>query len=72
MANREAAVGAPRRRMAHVEGIKEIDPRDYELLRKFTSEQGKILSSRFTGMPPKLQRRLARAIRRARVMGLVR
>ncbi|MEI8121943.1 MAG: 30S ribosomal protein S18 [bacterium] len=49
-----------------------MDPRDYELLRKFTSEQGKILPARFTGASPQQQRSVARAIRRARVMGLLR
>jgi small subunit ribosomal protein S18 len=42
------------------------------MLRKFTSEQGKILPARLTGAAPQLQRSVARAIRRARVMGLLR
>ena len=61
-----------RRRSRHLENVREIDSRDYELLRKCMTEQGKIMPSRFTGATPKQQRQLARAIRRARVMGLLR
>ena len=65
-------LGMVRRRSPHLDGVTDIDPRDYELLRKFMTEQGKILSARFTGASPKLQRKIARAVRRARVMGLLR
>ena len=61
-----------KRRVPQVEQIKSIDPRDYELLRKFMSEQGKILPARLTGATPQLQRSIARAIRRARTMGVLR
>lgn len=61
-----------KRRVPQIESIKVIDPRDYELLRKFTSEQGKILPARLTGATPQQQRAVARAIRRARVMGVLR
>ncbi len=61
-----------RRRSRYPEGVKAIDFHDYETLKKFMTEQGKIMPSRITGATPKMQRRLARAIRRARVMGLVR
>jgi small subunit ribosomal protein S18 len=61
-----------KRRVPQIESLKHIDPRDYELLRKFTSEQGKILPARLTGASPQQQRSVAKAIRRARVMGLLR
>ena len=61
-----------RRRVTGIEAIKVIDPRDIELLRKFTTEQGKIVPSRLTGALPAQQRAIARAIRRARIMGLLR
>ena len=61
-----------RRRSRYLENVTEIDFRDYELLRRFVTEQGKIMPSRFTGAGPKQQRQIARAIRRARVMGLLR
>jgi small subunit ribosomal protein S18 len=72
--NRSSSSGTmvSRRYVPQVEGIKDIDPRDYELLRKFMTEQGKILPSRLTGTTPRQQRQIARAIRRARVMGLLR
>jgi small subunit ribosomal protein S18 len=61
-----------RRRSRHLEGVKEIDPRDYDLLRRFLTDHGRIVPSRFTGATPKQQREIAKAIRRARVMGLLR
>lgn len=48
-----------------------IDYKDAEFLRRFMTERGKIVPARFTGLPAKKQRELKRAIRRARVMGLV-
>jgi len=51
--------------------IEEIDWRDTDLLRQYLSGQAKILSSRRTGLCAKHQRRLAKAIKRARVMGLL-
>jgi small subunit ribosomal protein S18 len=55
-----------------LEGVTEIDYKDAELLRKFTTERGKILSRRYTGVTSKQQRQVKRAIRQARVMGLLR
>ena len=50
----------------------EIDYKDAELLRKFMTDRGKILPRRLTGANAQQQRKIKRAIRRARVMGLVR
>jgi small subunit ribosomal protein S18 len=61
-----------RRRVPQVAGLKRIDPRDIDLLRKFVTEQGKIVPARLTGASPRLQREIARAVRRARTMGLLR
>jgi small subunit ribosomal protein S18 len=55
-----------------LEGVTGIDYKDAELLRKFMTERGKILSRRYTGVTSKQQREVKRAIRRARVMGLLR
>ena len=55
-----------------LEGVTEIDYKDAELLRKFMTERGKILSRRYTGVTSKQQRQVKRAIRQARVMGLLR
>ena len=49
----------------------QVDYRDYEFLRKFMTERGKIMPGRVTGANSKQQRQVKRAIRRARVMGLL-
>ncbi len=49
--------------------IKEIDHKNPELLHRFISGQFKILSGRRTGVCAKHQRRLAKAIKRARILG---
>lgn len=53
------------------QNTKVIDYRDAEVLRRFVSSQAKIIDPRHTGVCAKHQRRLARAIKRARVMGLL-
>ena len=52
-------------------GIKYIDYKDPEFLKKFLNEQGKILPRRITGTSLKYQRRLATAIKRARQIALL-
>jgi small subunit ribosomal protein S18 len=51
--------------------IKYIDYKDPEFLKKFVNEQGKILPRRITGTSLKYQRRLAKAIKRARHLALL-
>lgn len=60
------------KRSRYLDGITHIDPKDYELLKKFMTEQGKILPRRITGANAKQQRQLKDAIKRARIMGLLR
>lgn len=48
-----------------------IDFREVETLKRFVSSQGKIIDPRHTGICAKHQRRIAQAIKRARVMGLL-
>ena len=55
----------------YLEGVKIIDYKDSELLRKFMTERGKIIPRRITGTSAKQQRQVKAAIRRARVMGLL-
>jgi small subunit ribosomal protein S18 len=55
-----AAAGAPR-----------IDYKDVKLLERYISERGKIVPSRITAVSAKKQRELARAIKRARFLGLL-
>lgn len=60
-----------KRGVKYLEGVTEIDYKDSELLRKFMTERGKITPQRITGTSAKQQREIKRAIRRARVMGLL-
>ncbi len=54
-----------------VEGIKEIDYKDLNLLKGFVMENGKIVPSRITGTSAKYQRQLSTAIKRARYIALL-
>ncbi len=51
--------------------VESIDYLDYQKFQKFITERGKIIPSRITGTCAGHQRRLARAIRKARVMALL-
>jgi small subunit ribosomal protein S18 len=51
--------------------IKYIDYKDPEFLKKFLNEQGKILPRRLTGTSLKYQRKVSRAIKRARHLALL-
>ena len=48
-----------------------IDYKDVRLLQGFVSERGKIVPSRITAVSTKKQRELAKAIKRARHLGLL-
>ena len=48
-----------------------IDYKDARLLGRYISERGKIVPSRITAVSAKKQRELARAIKRARFLGLL-
>ncbi|WP_174234987.1 MULTISPECIES: 30S ribosomal protein S18 [Marinicauda] len=48
-----------------------IDYKDVRLLQRYMSERGKIVPSRITAVSQKKQRELARAIKRARFLGLL-
>ena len=52
-------------------GIKYVDYKDPEFLKKFLNEQGKILPRRITGTSLKFQRKVAQAIKRARHLALL-
>ncbi|MFK5895010.1 MAG: 30S ribosomal protein S18 [Pseudomonadota bacterium] len=54
-----------------VEGIKQIDYKDLNLLKAFVMENGKIVPSRITGTSAKYQRQLSTAIKRARYLALL-
>ena len=48
-----------------------IDYKDIDLLKLFITEQGKILPRRATGVTVQQQRRIAKAIKRARILSLL-
>lgn len=52
-------------------GIKFIDYKDPDFLKKFLNEQGKILPRRLTGTSLKFQRKVSQSIKRARHLALL-
>lgn len=52
-------------------GIKYIDYKDAEFLKKFLNEQGKLLPRRITGNSLKYQRKVAEAVKKARQMAIL-
>jgi small subunit ribosomal protein S18 len=52
-------------------GIKYVDYKDAEFLKKFLNEQGKLLPRRLTGNSLKFQRKVSDAVKRARQMALL-
>ncbi|MCI7515041.1 MAG: 30S ribosomal protein S18 [Bacteroidales bacterium] len=52
-------------------GIKYVDYKDAEFLKRFLNEQGKILPRRLTGTSLKFQRKVAQAVKRARHLALL-
>nr|YP_009033780.1 ribosomal protein S18 [Mesotaenium endlicherianum]AHZ11163.1 ribosomal protein S18 [Mesotaenium endlicherianum] len=60
-----------RRRLSPIRPSETIDYKDVGLLRKFISEQGKILSRRTNRLTSKQQRMMTRAIKEARVLALL-
>ena len=53
------------------ESAPSIDYKDVSLLKNYITETGKIVPSRITGVPAKMQRQLARAIKHARFLALL-
>ena len=51
--------------------IKTLDYKDIKTLQRFVNHYGGIAPRRRTGLSPKWQRRVAKAIKRARIMGLL-
>ena len=52
-------------------GIKFIDYKDADFLLKFVNEQGKILPRRVTGTSAKFQKRVNKAVKRARHLAIM-
>ncbi|MEM7055551.1 MAG: 30S ribosomal protein S18 [Bacteroidota bacterium] len=53
------------------QGIKYVDHKNVNFLMKFVNEQGKILPRRLTGNSLKYQKKVAKAIKRARQLALL-
>jgi len=61
----------PKKQKASPIGLNQkIDYKDIDLLALFVTEQGKILPRRATGVTVQQQRKLAKAIKRARILSL--
>ena len=54
-----------------IKGAPAIDYKNIKLLKKYVSENGKILPSRITNVSQKKQRELSLSIKRARNLGLI-
>ncbi|MDI9357800.1 MAG: 30S ribosomal protein S18 [Phycisphaerales bacterium] len=52
-------------------GIRYIDYKDVEFLKKFVNEQGRLLPRRITGTSLKYQRKVSEAVKKARQMALL-
>ena len=52
-------------------GIKYIDYKDADFLKKFLNEQGKMLPRRLSGNSLKMQRKVAQAIKKARQVAIL-
>lgn len=51
--------------------VEDIDYKNVDLLRNFMNDKGKISPSRVTGLEAKIQRKIAKAIKRARQIALL-
>ena len=51
--------------------VEDIDYKNVDLLKNFMNDKGKISPSRVTGLDAKIQRKIARAIKRARQIALL-
>lgn len=52
-------------------GIKYVDYKDAEFLKKFLNDQGKMLPRRITGNSLKFQRKVSQAVKKARQLALL-
>ncbi len=64
--------GAGARKKARFqEDIKKLDPDNRETLEKFVTEHGKIIPARISGISSKDQRRVKKAVKRARNLAIL-
>lgn len=60
-----------KRKLSPLSVSQKIDYKDVDLLSLFLTEQGKIIPRRGTGVTVQQQRKLAKAIKRARILALL-
>jgi|TARA_B100000768_G_scaffold181983_1_gene208009 small subunit ribosomal protein S18 len=60
-----------KKQLSPIELDQKIDYKDVDLLKNFITEQGKILPRRATGVTVQQQRKLTKAIKRARILALL-
>lgn len=63
--------GGKRRKPLLAPDVVHVDYKDVALLRTFVSDRGKIRSRRVTGLTPRQQRAVTRAVKNAREMALL-
>jgi len=68
---RPATTRTPRPKPEVDVNIADLNPKNVELLRRYVTDQGRILPRKYTGFPAPHQRQLTRAIKRARQMLLM-
>lgn len=62
---------APRPRPTVDFPIEALDYKNVNLLKRFVTDAGRILPRKYTGLPARFQRRMTRAVKRARQMLLM-
>ena len=60
-----------KKQLSPIELDQKIDYKDVDLLKNFITEQGKILPRRATGVTVQQQRKITKAIKRARILALL-
>nr|YP_010337319.1 ribosomal protein S18 [Pulvinaster venetus]UNJ16904.1 ribosomal protein S18 [Pulvinaster venetus] len=60
-----------RKKLSPLSPVDIIDYKDIDLLKKFITEQGKILPRRSTGLTAKQQKKITKAIKRARIISFL-
>ncbi|HEY4499426.1 MAG TPA: 30S ribosomal protein S18 [Candidatus Paceibacterota bacterium] len=55
----------------NLSNVRYVDYKDVETLKKFLNPYGRIISHKRTGVPVKVQKQVALAIKRARFLGLL-
>jgi small subunit ribosomal protein S18 len=60
-----------KQKLSPIDLDQKIDYKDVDLLKNFITEQGKILPRRATGVTVQQQRKITKAIKRARILALL-